>query len=252
MAVVVVDSRRVVLGVLRREAPGVRLGAVALLSKDRAERRVVIMGNDLDSRVRAGSRRHDLAHVLVPVMRVEARRLIRAEPRERARRDGLHRVPDEGLAHDRIGDRPLVRDLQVAVVEEPLAVLRPPPPHVVVGHRERRIVGIAHPKNRAVLAVVSDAPETGLGRDQRLVAVIVVGEGLGRLGEVDLVGCGGDKVFGLVTVCDKLAERRVGFEIGEAASGGIVEEVAAEVVGTEPVRFVTIDGNKRIEIGFAS
>ena len=95
MAVAVVVQSQLRVLVLTGEALGVRLGAVALLRNDRAERRVVVVGNDLDSRVRAGGRRHDLAHVLVPVMRVEARRRIRAEPRERARRDGLRRVPDK-------------------------------------------------------------------------------------------------------------------------------------------------------------
>ena len=102
MAVVVVVQSKVRVLVLAGEAPGVRLGAAALLRNDRAERRVVVVGNDLDSRVRAGGRHHDLAHVLVPVMRVEARRRIRAEPRERARRDRFRRIPDEGLAHDRV------------------------------------------------------------------------------------------------------------------------------------------------------
>ena len=102
MTVVVVVQSQLRVLVLAGEAPGVRLGAAALLRNDRAERRVVVVGNDLDSRVRAGGRRHDLAHVLVAVMRVEARRRIRAEPRERARRDRFRRIPDEGLAHDRV------------------------------------------------------------------------------------------------------------------------------------------------------
>ena len=89
---------------------------------------------------------------------------------------------------------------------------------MVVCHRKCRVVGIAHPKNRPVLAIVSDAPEAGLRRYQRLVAIIVVGEGLERLGEIDLVGRCGDKVFGLVAVCSGLGKRRVGFEIGEASS----------------------------------
>ena len=56
---------------------------------------------------------------------------------------------------------------------------------MVVAHRERCVVGISHPEDRAVLAVVSDAPKAGLGCNQRLVAVIIVGKGLGRLGDVD-------------------------------------------------------------------
>ena len=52
----------------------------------------------------------DLGNVLVSINLV-VRSGIAALPRERARRDGLRRVPDEGLAHDRVGDRPLVRDL---------------------------------------------------------------------------------------------------------------------------------------------
>ena len=83
-----------------------------------------------------------------------------------------------------------VINLQITVIEESLTILCTPATDVVVGHRERRIVRITHPKDRTVLTVVGDAPETGLGRDQRLVAVIVVGEGLGRLGKVDLVSLG--------------------------------------------------------------
>ena len=99
---------------------------------------------------------------------------------------------------------------------------------MVVAHRDD---GIAlRPTHRAVLAVVGDAPEAGLRRDHGLVAVIVVSEGLGRLGEVDLIGRGRDEVVGLVAVRGGLAERRVGFEIGETAGGGVVKEVAAEVV----------------------
>ena len=90
---------------------------------------------------------------------------------------------------------------------------------MVVAHRERCVVGIAHPEDRAILAVVGDTPEAGLRRYQRLVAVIIVGEGLGRLGEVDLVGDRRDKVFGFFTVRGSLRQSRVGLEIGEATSG---------------------------------
>ena len=123
---------------------------------------------------------------------------------------------------------------------------------MVVAHRERRIVGIAHPKNRAVLAVVGDAPKSGLGCNQSLVAVGVVGEGLGRLGEVDLIGSNRDKVFGFFAVRGGLRQSRVCFEIGEAASGCVVEEVAAEVVRAEAECRVLVDHDNRIQIGFAT
>ena len=88
---------------------------------------------------------------------------------------------------------------------------------MVIRHHERRAVRIAHPTHGAIFAVVGDAPETGLGCDERLVTVIVIGKGLGRMGEVDLVGHGRNKVFGFVTVRGGLIERRVGLKIGEAA-----------------------------------
>lgn len=65
---------------------------------------------------------------------------------------------------------------------------------MVVGHRKRRVVGIAHPADRPVLAVVGDAPEAGLRRYQRLVAVIVVLEELWGLGDVDAARHGRDFV----------------------------------------------------------
>ena len=46
MAVAVVVQSQLRVLVLAGEAPGVRLGAVALLRNDRAERRVVIVGFD--------------------------------------------------------------------------------------------------------------------------------------------------------------------------------------------------------------
>ena len=85
-----------------------------------------------------------------------------------------------------------------------------------------------------------------------MVAVGVVGEGLGRLGEVDLIGSSRDKVFGLVAVRGGLAERRVGLEIGEAASGCVVKEVATEVVGAEAEGRVLVDCDRCVRIGFAA
>ena len=114
---------------------------------------------------------------------------------------------------------------------------------MVVAHRDD---GIAlRPTHRAVLAVVGDAPEAGLRRDHGLVAVIVVSEGLGRLGEVDLIGRGRDEVIGLVAVRGGLAERRVGFEIGEAAGRGVVEQVATDVVGAKAESRVLVDRDRR-------
>ena len=90
---------------------------------------------------------------------------------------------------------------------------------MVIGHRECRGVGSAHPEDRPVFTVVGDAPEAGLGHDEGLVASTVVGEGLGRLSDIDLIGLGRDEVVGFVAVRGGLGERRVGFEIGETTSG---------------------------------
>ena len=123
---------------------------------------------------------------------------------------------------------------------------------MVIAHYKRRVVGIAHPADRTVFAVVGDTPEAGLRRYQRLVAVIVVSEGFGRLGEVDLVGHGRNKVFGLFAVRGSLGERRVGFEICETTCGGIVEKVATEVVGAKPEGRILVDRDGRVGVGFAS
>ena len=146
----------------------------------------------------------------------------------------------------------MVGYLQIPVVEESLIILHTAAAHMVIGHRECRVVGIAHPEDRTVFTVVGDAPETGLGCNQRLVAIVIVCEGLGRLGDIDLIGLGRDEVVGFVAVRDGLGERRVGFEIGEAARRRVIEEVAAEVVGTESEGRVLVDCDHRIRIGFAA
>ena len=96
------------------------------------------------------------------------------------------------------------------------------------------------------------SPETGLRRDQGLVAVIVIGEGFWRLRDVNLVGFGRDEVFGFFAIRGGLAERRVCFEVGETAGGGVVKEVATEVVGAEAEGRILVDRNRRIGIGFAT
>ena len=123
---------------------------------------------------------------------------------------------------------------------------------MVVGHRERRVIGIALPENRTVLAVVGDAPEASFGCDERLVSVIVVGEGFGRMSKINLVSCGRDEVFGLFAVRGSLRKSRVCFEIGESASGGVIEEAAAEIIGAEAESRVLVDRDRRIRIGFAA
>ncbi len=58
-------------------------------------------------------------------------------PRERASGDGLGRIPDEVVVVGSRSRRVEVSDLQVAVVDEPLGVLRNATAHAVVGHREK-------------------------------------------------------------------------------------------------------------------
>ena len=72
------------------------------------------------------------------------------------------------------------------------------------------------------------------------------------MSKINLVSCGRDEVFGLFAVRGSLRKSRVCFEIGESASGGIVEEVTAEVVGTESEGRVLVDRDNRIQIGFAT
>ena len=64
MAVIVVDRRRVVLGVLAGEAPGIRRGRCAALGDNGAKRRVlVVFGN-------VGVGVNNFGNVLVAVVRV--------------------------------------------------------------------------------------------------------------------------------------------------------------------------------------
>ena len=146
----------------------------------------------------------------------------------------------------------VVSNLQVAVINETLVVLRHAAAHAVETHRDR--VRTLRPEDRAVLAIVGDAPETGLRRDQSLVAVVIIGEGFRRLRDVNLVSCCRDEVtlfFSTSTYC-LFSRYRVGFEIGETTGGRVVEEVTAKVVGTEAEGRVLVDRNRRIGIGFAT
>ena len=236
MAVVVVDRRRIVFGVFGREAEGIDLGGSAAGENQRAERSIFVMRGDVIVDC------DDLGDILVTVVRV-VRGGIAAMPRERTRRDGLRRIPDVGIAS-------VVCNLQIAVIEEALGVLGMSAALAVVAHRDD---GIAlRPTHRTVLAIVGDAPEAGLGCDEGLVAVIVVSERFGRLGDVDLVGCSGNKVFALIAVRGGLGERCVGFEIGEASGRGVVKEVTAKVVGTETEGRALVDRDGRIRVRFAA
>ena len=198
---------------------------------------------------------NNFRYVLDPVVGVKERvvALRRTQlPVQRARGDGFRRIPGEIVVVGSCSCRVKVADLEISVVEKPLIVLLAATTHVIIAHRQRRIVGIAHPANRAVFTVVGDSPETGLRRDQGLVAVIVVSERFGRLSDVELVGCSGNKVFALIAVRGGFGERCVGFEIGETAGGGVVEEVAAEIIGAEAEGRVLVDRDSRIEIGFTA
>ena len=72
------------------------------------------------------------------------------------------------------------------------------------------------------------------------------------MSKINLVSCGRNEVFGLFAVRGKLAERRIGFKIGETTCGGIVEKVATEVVGAKPEGRILVDRDGRTRIGFAA
>ena len=55
-------------------------------------------------------------------------------PRERASGDGLGRIPDEVVAVGSRSRRVEVSDLEIAIVDETLVVLRHAAAHVVVAH----------------------------------------------------------------------------------------------------------------------
>ena len=87
-----------------------------------AERRILIM------RGKETIDRNDLAHVLVAVVNIEER-LAAMSPDERTRGDGFRRIPHVGIAS-------VVGNLQVAVLDEVLVVLRHAAAHAVVAHYE--------------------------------------------------------------------------------------------------------------------
>ena len=72
----------------------------------------------------------DLANVLVSVMGVEISAAV-GLPHQRARGDGFGWIPDVAVGSWRI----VAANLEVAVVEESLGVLRASPAHMVVGRR---------------------------------------------------------------------------------------------------------------------
>ena len=136
MAVVVVDRRRVVFGVFGREAPRVGRGGSAAGDGLRAKRCVFIMRSE---RV-VGS--DDFGNVLVAVVSVEERCLVQGawclvQPNERTRRDRLGRIPDEIVVVGSGSGRVEVTDLQIAVIDETLVVLRHTAAHAVEGHPKK-------------------------------------------------------------------------------------------------------------------
>ena len=88
VAIVVVDCSRVVFGVFAGEAPGISRGRNAAGDRQRAERSVLVVSGNIVVGV------NDFGDVLVAVVRV-IRNGSAALPRERTRRHGLGRIPDE-------------------------------------------------------------------------------------------------------------------------------------------------------------
>ena len=87
MAVVVIDRRRVVLGIFAGEAPGVGRGKSAALSGDRAKWSIFVMRRD------STVSRNDLTHILVAV-EIVVRREVVLSPNERTGCDWLGAIPD--------------------------------------------------------------------------------------------------------------------------------------------------------------
>ena len=114
---------------------------------------------------------NDFGNVLVAVVRV-IRNGSAALPRERTRRHGLGRIPDEVVVVGSRSRRTEVRDLEIAVVDKPLVVLGHTTTHAVEGHRDDRIT--LRPAHQAVLAVVSDLPCSSRRLHTNLVTVGVV------------------------------------------------------------------------------
>ena len=170
MAVVVVDRRRVVLGELGRETERIRRGAFASLQDHRTERSVFVVRS---KRAVGGD---DLGNVLVAVVRVEERCLVQGawclvQPNERTRRDGFRWIPDEVVVVGSRSRRVEVSDLEIAIVDETLVVLRHAAAHTIETHGDDRIT--LRPTHRAVFAVVLNLPDASRCLYQHLVAVVV-------------------------------------------------------------------------------
>ena len=165
MAVVVVDRRRVVFGVLAGEAPWISRGRNAAGDRQRTERSVLVVRGDIVVGV------NDFGDVLVAVVRV-IRDGTAVMPYERTRSNGLGRIPDEIVVVGSRSRRTEVRDLEIAVVDKPLIVLRDAATHAVETHRNR--VRTLRPEDRTIIAVVFDPPGTRRSFDERLIAVGVV------------------------------------------------------------------------------
>ena len=229
MAVVVVDGRRFVFGVLAGESPRIRCSRFAAGDRQCTERCVlVVRGNVV---VECG----DFGDVLVAVVSVEECRVLSAEcrtlPRKRTRCNRLGRIPDEIVGVKSWSWRMEVSNLQVSVVDEALSVLGDPTTHAVITHGDDRISVL--PTHRAVLAVVGDLPDSRRGFHQRLVAVGVVlrNERINRHILVEVVRrVGGVHVTFRRSIAVADVVEVVAVAVGRVDRGSCAGELAAGVV----------------------
>ena len=130
----------------------------------------------MDGRGRKGNKIGDVLVAVVEIVGVFAGG---REKDERAGGDGFRGIPNIGLEEDIFG-APELLDTEVVVVGEALEKVGigrlsahfDTAAHAVEGHRDHGVAGF--PADGSVFGIVDDRPDTGLGLDERLVAVGVV------------------------------------------------------------------------------
>ena len=166
-----------------------------------------------------------------------------------SRGDGFRGVPDVGVVEG-VGRSPELLDAEVVVVDKALegffAILHcshfDTSAHAVEGHRDH---GVAlRPTDGSVFGIVDDRPDTGLGLDERLVAVGVVlrHETVNFRVLVEIIGG-----VGLALGDGAVSDVVVG--IRDFVGGAAAEKVVGvDVSGIGGVR----DGGKEITMGFVT
>ena len=122
---------------------------------------------------------YEVGDVFVAVVEIVGEHTGGWEENQRPGGDGFRGVPNVGVEEGVIGTTELL-DAEVVVVDETLEGLFPAlycthlhaAAHAVEGHRDHGVAGF--PSDGSVFGIVDDRPNTSLGLDTRLVAVIMI------------------------------------------------------------------------------